>query len=254
MVKHHLSFAWCARRDLNPHGCPPGPKPDASANSATRAQMQLLDYTIFSHIAIDNVGNPRTHFDKLVCYNAFMDTKHPKVICVSGLKNSGKTALVEALIPLLAEKGVRTAVVKHHGHGFGDEIPDKPGTDTYRFLASGAHGTVIYDEHMFALVKREQASLESLVAMFSDANLVLVEGAKGAPYPHIAMLRSGQPVIVAPASPTVCDGERPAAPTLCAITDPGYDKAALPDGLPRFDFGDFAPVADIILEFLNSRR
>ena len=123
--------------------------------------------------------------------------KSPVVICVSGLKNSGKTALIEALIPLLAEEGVRTAVIKHHGHGFGDEIPDKPGTDTYRFLACGACGTVVYDDHTLALVKRQSMRPEELAAFFPDADLILIEGAKeemminGKRLPRIVMLRSG---------------------------------------------------------------
>ena len=31
-------LVWCGRRDLNPQGFPPGPKPGASANFATSAK------------------------------------------------------------------------------------------------------------------------------------------------------------------------------------------------------------------------
>ena len=163
-----------------------------------------------------------------------------KIICVSGLKNSGKTALIEALIPLLAEHGIRTAVIKHHGHGFAGEIPDRPGTDTYRFLANGALGTVIYDEGTLALVKRQSASLEDLVALFPDADLILIEGAKAEHYPRIAMLRAGQPLT------------SDASTLLCAVTDPFYDTASLPDGLPRFDFGDYKAVAGFLLKVMRA--
>jgi len=163
-----------------------------------------------------------------------------KTICVSGLKNSGKTALIEALIPLLAARGVRTAVIKHHGHGFAGEIPDKPGTDTYRFLENGAFGTVIYDDEVFALVKRQPAGPEEFVAMFSDADLVIIEGAKAALYPRIAMLRTGQPLT------------SEANTLLCAVTDPGCAADSLPEGLPRFDFGDFESIAGFLLEYIQS--
>jgi len=160
----------------------------------------------------------------------------PVVICVSGLKNSGKTALIEALIPLLEARGVSVAVIKHHGHGFEGEIPDKPGTDTYRFLANGAMGAVIYDDEMISLVKRGTPRLEELVALFSDAGLIIIEGAKAEAYPRVAMLRTGQPL-------TSDEGT-----LICAVTDPDYDMNALPAGLPRFDFGDFGDVASFIYE------
>ena len=162
-----------------------------------------------------------------------------KVICVSGLKNSGKTALIEALIPLLADKGVRTAVIKHHGHGFGDEIPDKPGSDTYRFLANGAYGTVIYDEFTYALVKRRAVCADDLIGLFPEADLIIFEGIKAESYPRIVMLRTGQPLASDPRT------------LLCAVTDPDYDTSFLPATLTRFDFGDFISVADFLLRHIQ---
>ena len=161
------------------------------------------------------------------------------VISVSGLKNSGKTGLIEALIPLLAKHDVRTAVIKHHGYHFEDDIPDRQGTDTYRFFENGAYGTVIYDEAMFSLVKRQPASLEDLILFFPDADLILIEGAKDEPYPRIAMLRAGHPLT----------SEKDTL--LCAVTDPDYDMSALPTGLPRFDYGDFGSVADLVLKHIQ---
>ena len=37
----------------------------------------------------------------------------PVLLAVSGVKNSGKTTLIEHLLPLLSVKGIRTAVIKH---------------------------------------------------------------------------------------------------------------------------------------------
>ena len=162
----------------------------------------------------------------------------PKVICVSGLKNSGKSALIEALIPLLADKGIRTAVIKHHGHGFGAEIPDKPGTDTYRFLEAGACGTVIFDKEMLALVKRQTVQTEDLTAYFPEADLIIIEGAKDELYPRIVMLRTGQNL-----AEVTCD----LASLLCAVTDPDYDKSALPENLPYFNFGDYGAICAFLL-------
>ena len=60
----------------------------------------------------------------------------PAVVAVSGVKNSGKTTLIEGMLPHLAAAGLSVAVVKHDGHTF---LPDVPGTDTGRFLAAGAY-------------------------------------------------------------------------------------------------------------------
>ena len=75
----------------------------------------------------------------------------PVVLAVSGVKNSGKTRLIEALLPLLAARGVKTAVVKHDGHRF---TPDTPGTDSFRFFAAGAVGSAVFDGEKFSLTRR----------------------------------------------------------------------------------------------------
>ena len=52
-----------------------------------------------------------------------------------GRSNTGKTTVIERLIPILVGKGLKVAVIKHHPHDF--EI-DKPGKDTYRYKQAGA--------------------------------------------------------------------------------------------------------------------
>jgi molybdopterin-guanine dinucleotide biosynthesis protein B len=160
----------------------------------------------------------------------------PIVIAVSGLKNSGKTTLIEALIPLLAAHGLRTAVIKHHGHGFEDKVPDKPGTDTYRFLEAGAYGTVIYDDATMMCVKREAMTATGLVSLFENADIVFLEGAKDEPVPRIEMLRAGHPVTSDPAT------------LLCAVVEADMETPPLPDGVPVILFGDFAAVAALLAE------
>ena len=167
-----------------------------------------------------------------------MDKEKTQIIAVSGLKNSGKTGLIEAIIPMLADNGIKTAVIKHHGHKFGEEIPDKPGTDTYRFFANGAQGTVIYDDEIMMCVRRTPATLPELIALFPDADLIVIEGAKSENYPRIAMLRTGQPLTSDPET------------LICTVTDPDFDLSQLPSGLPRFDYGDFESVAKFITEKL----
>ena len=68
------------------------------------------------------------------------------VVAVSGVKNSGKTTLITAMLPHLTAAGLRVAVIKHDGHSF---LPDSPGTDTGRHLDAGACGTAIFDGEKF---------------------------------------------------------------------------------------------------------
>ena len=57
------------------------------------------------------------------------------VLACCGFKNSGKTTLIEGVIPLLRARGLSVAVVKHDAHGVQF---DRPGKDSDRFFRAGA--------------------------------------------------------------------------------------------------------------------
>ena len=113
------------------------------------------------------------------------------IIAISGRKNSGKTTLIESLLPIFTSKGLVTAVVKHHGHKFD---PDIPGTDTYRFNHNGAIGTVITDDDCFMLVKNQYKSPVELIEYFPEADIILMEGYKEYDFPKIEMRRTEEPL------------------------------------------------------------
>lgn len=127
--------------------------------------------------------------------------KTPVIFAVSGEKNSGKTTLIEAMLPILKEKGIKTAVIKHDGHSF---EPDVPGTDTYRFLKNGAAGTAVYDSGKFMLVKYCSVSEKDLFEAFPDADLILIEGLKNSDYPKI-YLKAGEWQNPAESAETILD-------------------------------------------------
>ena len=72
------------------------------------------------------------------------------VLCFVGRSNTGKTTLIEKLIPLLKSRGIRVATIKHHNHDF--EI-DQEGKDTYRHKKAGAHLSMIVSPKKLALVE-----------------------------------------------------------------------------------------------------
>ena len=91
-----------------------------------------------------------------------------KILAISGKKNSGKTTLIEKLIPILEERGIRTAIVKHDGHSFD---PDVEGKDTYRLFHAGACGTAIFDSGKYMVVNRESISEGFLLKFFKNAEM-----------------------------------------------------------------------------------
>ena len=106
-----------------------------------------------------------------------------QIIAVVGKSKSGKTTLIERLIPELKKRGYRIGSVKHAHHGF--EI-DKKGKDSYRHRAAGADIVVVAAPEEIAVVKRVKTdSLDNLEMFFIDMDLVLVEGYKRTRYPKI---------------------------------------------------------------------
>lgn len=110
-----------------------------------------------------------------------------KMLAISGLKNSGKTSLIEMLLPLLNAEGIKTAVIKHDGHSF---EPDTPGTDSYRFFTAGACASVIFDAEKYCISRRGAFNVTKLAEMMPEADLVILEGFKNTDIPKIELVRS----------------------------------------------------------------
>ena len=112
----------------------------------------------------------------------------PVVVAISGVKNSGKTTLIEGMLPHLAAAGLQVAVIKHDGHSF---QPDPPGTDTGRYMAAGAQGTAIFDGEKCKVVRRQAVTEAQLIAQFPQAHLILLEGFKHSAWPKLELVRRG---------------------------------------------------------------
>lgn len=72
---------------------------------------------------------------------------------VCGIKNSGKTTLLEGLIRILTARGLKVAVIKHDGHDFECDIP---GTDSRRYVEAGAFGASVYSKSQFFIRKMRE--------------------------------------------------------------------------------------------------
>jgi molybdopterin guanine dinucleotide biosynthesis accessory protein MobB len=112
-----------------------------------------------------------------------------KVISIVATKSgTGKTTLIEALIPILKEKNYNIGVLKHDAHKFGI---DKEGKDSYRFVKAGADKMVISSKEKIAMIEKlkEEKDLEEILELFVGMDLVIIEGYKNNGYPKIEVHR-----------------------------------------------------------------
>lgn len=111
------------------------------------------------------------------------------IVCIVGRSKSGKTVLIERLIPELNRRGLRVATVKHH---HGDFEIDQKGKDSWRHRAAGAHTAVISSPQKVALVAdvAQDLPLEEVVERYiREVDIVIAEGYKGGDHPKIEVFR-----------------------------------------------------------------
>jgi len=113
-----------------------------------------------------------------------------RIVAVVGFSEAGKTRLVVRLIGELKARGLRVAAVKRCSHGF---TLDTEGKDTADFSRAGADGVAMISPDGWAALRKvgDVAAPALAVRLFPDADVVLIEGGKGASgVPKIEVLRS----------------------------------------------------------------
>ncbi|MBR9905873.1 MAG: molybdopterin-guanine dinucleotide biosynthesis protein B [Gammaproteobacteria bacterium] len=116
------------------------------------------------------------------------------ILGIAAWSGTGKTTLLEKLLPRLAEYGLKVAVIKHAHHSFD---VDQPGKDSYKLRSAGAAPVLVASRQRFALMQetpdQDEPDLSQLVAMMAphDPDLVIVEGFKAWPIPKLVLYRDG---------------------------------------------------------------
>ena len=106
---------------------------------------------------------------------------------------TGKTTLLENLIPILSQRGISTAMIKHSHHDF--EI-DKEGKDSFRLRKAGAKQMLIASAYRSALITEKEGQVEpelsDLIQQIDCKNIdiLLVEGFRHVAFPKIELHRS----------------------------------------------------------------
>jgi molybdopterin-guanine dinucleotide biosynthesis adapter protein len=112
----------------------------------------------------------------------------PPVISIVGKSNSGKTTLIEKLIPELKKRGYAIGIIKHAHHGF--DI-DQEGKDSWRHKKAGADTVIVASANEISMTKKENhVDLDQLIKYFDDVDLVITEGYKREKKPKIEVFRS----------------------------------------------------------------
>ncbi|EGQ8410644.1 bifunctional molybdopterin-guanine dinucleotide biosynthesis protein MobB/molybdopterin molybdotransferase MoeA [Vibrio cholerae] len=155
---------------------------------------------------------------------------------------TGKTTLLEALLPKLTAAGLRIGLLKHAHHDFD---VDKPGKDSYRLRKAGASQMLIASRNRHALMTETpdaEAEFDYLLTRFDAEKLdvILVEGCKNIAFPKIELHRAevGKPWLY------------PHDENIIAIAA----DEAVETALPQMHINDLDAIADFVLDYVNKWR
>jgi molybdopterin-guanine dinucleotide biosynthesis adapter protein len=158
-----------------------------------------------------------------------------RVLGIAGWSGSGKTTLITKLIPLLAQRGVRVATLKHAHHAFD---VDQPGKDSYEHRKAGACEVIVSSARrwvqMHEVGNGVEATLPQLLRRLSPCDLVLVEGFKTERHPKMEVFRTAV-------------GKPPLHPEDRRIVAIASDQQFPGAGVPVVDINDIAALGDMVL-------
>ena len=166
--------------------------------------------------------------------------KPPLLAFIAEHSNTGKTTLLEKILPLLASKGIRCAVIKHTHHDF---ETDKPGKDSYRLHQAGSQQTMLVSPKRLSLVMEtpdndELPDIKSLTERLNTdhLDLILAEGFRHESIPKIEVFRSGV------SKNLLCEHDKNII-AVCSDVKPD-----LPEKIKLLDINKPQEVVDFILE------
>jgi len=122
----------------------------------------------------------------------------PPLLGFVAYSGTGKTTLLEKLIPILTDSNIRIGLIKHAHHNFDIDIPGK---DSYRLRKAGAQQVlvasnarqahIIENQNLEQEPNSEPDLAQCIASLQTDKlDLILVEGFKHVAYPKIEINRS----------------------------------------------------------------
>jgi molybdopterin-guanine dinucleotide biosynthesis protein B len=108
-----------------------------------------------------------------------------KAVAFTGPSNSGKTTLIEKIAKRLISS-YKIAIIKNDPS---DKAKfDQEGKDSFRFFQTGAE-VVVTSPTRTTYFSHRQKSLDEIIDMINDFDILLVEGLKYLPLPRIGVFR-----------------------------------------------------------------
>ena len=162
----------------------------------------------------------------------------PIVFAVSGIKNSGKTTLIEKLVTALTHKGYDVGVVKHDGHEF---VADHEGTDSFRHKKAGAKNVIVYSKtKMMMIEETQEPCIDTLLEYQKHMDVVILEGMKYSKFPKIEIVRS------AISKENVCDPR-----TLIALVT---DTSLQLKDVKKINLNDFDAILECVMAYIRAQQ
>lgn len=166
-----------------------------------------------------------------------------RVLGISGRSGTGKTTLIEAMLPVFEAAGWSVNIVKHSHH---DIALDPPGKDSARLRLAGACEVIISSPYRFSISRElrdePEPSLDALLERMSPADLTIVEGYHSENLPRLEVYRPSR-------------GLEPQYPTLQSMIAVISDLSNAADGseLPVWPLNDPGHVAGNIMAWFGSQ-
>lgn len=157
---------------------------------------------------------------------------------------TGKTTLIESVLRILKQGGLRVGAIKSDAHGV--EL-DTPGKDTHRMRQAGAETTALVSSNQLAIffdtAAPETPALSKLVEVFfSDVDVVLLEGFRRHGYPTVVVQREG----------VDSQGWRWPEKVLAIATDIDPSARVAPADVPSIGLDDPAGIAALVRGLLSA--
>lgn len=197
---------------------------------AETQSVQLVDFVSEPSHSFFNINTPKD-FERaraLIGLEA-----RPKILGISGWKNSGKTGLTVRLVSELIARGYKVSTIKHAHHDF--DI-DKVGADSFRHRQAGAHEVTIVSGTRYAIMHElrgaAEPSFEEVLSRLAPCDIVIIEGYKREPVPKIEARR------------LEAQNHTPLSPDDPHIVAIAADHKVPGSELPVFDLDDTKAIAD----------
>ncbi len=149
------------------------------------------------------------------------------VVSIVGRSESGKTTLIEKLVPELRKRGYRVGTIKH-----AQEVDFTPGKDSERHLKAGSEVTVVATSGQIVVIKpAKEATIDELTTFFENGlDIILCEGFKRGAAPKLEVHRKGHGTLLEGLTSLVA-----------IITDEPLDT-----NIRQFSFNDIEAIADLL--------